>query len=292
MIGLIRHAPQRLDGGEIRLRHRRLQSFFRRRIPPADARNDSYPADEPSGVMVRIALLPRNHQEGTPPLGVGQRNEQAAVFCRQRIEPDGRKMRHPGIDDDGVGRPVRAECKAVGRHDRRLWPSGGKVLAGSGGKGGVNLDGGDATGAADDLGEDGAVIAGAGSDMHDMGATVQFELVVHSSPKTGLPIVEPAPLVDPDQHVMIEVARVGILRRPVLADGHRAEDAPRPGFEEALPRHRREGIDDRAGAQLGREPQFFCVAMPGLLDRIWHLAAPALASDFVRGTRINPGRSA
>src|SRR5260370_29701571 len=70
---------------------------------------------------------------------------------------------------------------------------------------------------------------------------------------------------------MVEVAGIGVLRRPILGHGHRAEDAPRPGPEEALPRHRREGFDNRARTQLGREPQFFCVALPCLLDQMMHL---------------------
>ena len=89
----------------------------------------------------------------------------------------------------------------------------------------------------DDLGEDPAVIAGAGTDMDDMVATAQFELVIHTCPKAGLPVVEPPLLVDRDQHVMVEVARIGILRSPILSHCHRAEDAPWPGSEKSLPRH-------------------------------------------------------
>jgi hypothetical protein len=49
----------------------------------------------------------------------------------------------------------------------------------------------------------------------------------------------------------------------------------RQGPEETLPRHRDEGIDDRARTQLGREPQFFCVAEAGLINRVSHLSTPA-----------------
>ena len=98
--------------------------------------------------------------------------------------------------------------------------------------------------AADDLGEDGAVIAGSRADMYDVGAMAQLELVIHTRPKTGLPVVEPPFLVDRDQHIMVEVARIGVLGRPIFAHCHRAEDAPRPRPAETFPRHRREGIDN------------------------------------------------
>ena len=45
------------------------------------------------------------------------------------------------------------------------------VLLGSGGEDRVYLDRGDPSSAADDLGEDGAIVAGAGADMDDMVAT-------------------------------------------------------------------------------------------------------------------------
>jgi hypothetical protein len=152
-----------------------------------------------------------------------------------------------------------------------LRPSGGEILRGSAGKDRVDLDRADPSGAADNFGEDGGVISGAGADMDDIVATAQFELVVHTGPQTGLPVVEPPLLVDRDEHVMVEVARIGVLRRPILAIaiGLRTRHGPHP--KEALPRHRREGIDDSARAQLGREPQFLCVVPPGLLDRVTHL---------------------
>jgi len=77
-------------------------------------------------------------------------------------------MRHPGVDDDCVGRPVGAEGETVGLEDCRLRPAGGEILAGAGGEGRVGLDRGDTTGTADNFGEDGAIVAGAGADMDDM----------------------------------------------------------------------------------------------------------------------------
>src|ERR1700736_5897757 len=102
-------------------------------------------------------------------------------------------MRHPGVDYDGVGWLIRAESETVGREDCRLRPSGGETLLGSGGEDRGDLGRGNPSGGADNFGEDGTVVAGAGPDMDDMVATAQFELVVHTSPKAGLPVVEAPP---------------------------------------------------------------------------------------------------
>src|ERR1700731_3830502 len=111
--------------------------------------------------------------------------------------------------------------------------------------------------------------------MHDVGAAGQLELIIQTGPKAGLAIVETTLLVDRDQHVVIDVARIGILGRPVFGGGHRAEDAPRPGPEKALTRHRRKGSDHGARADLGRVAQFLGVSMPSLQDRISHFPPPS-----------------
>src|SRR5207237_8337313 len=134
---------------------------------------------------------------------------------------------HPGVDDDAAGWLVRLESETVRCYDRCLRPGGGEILSRSGGKGRVDLDRRDATGAADDLGEDGAIVGGTSPDMDDMVATAQLGLVVHASPKAGLPVVELPLLVDRDQHVVVEWARIGVLRPPILGHRHRAADAPR-----------------------------------------------------------------
>jgi hypothetical protein len=109
VIRFIRGTSQGSDGGEIASCQRRRQSFLRCRIPPADARDDPHPADEPSGVAARVTGLPGDREKATPAFGIGQGDEQAAILCRQRIEPDRRKMRHPGVDYYGVGWPVGLE---------------------------------------------------------------------------------------------------------------------------------------------------------------------------------------
>src|SRR5215471_8071422 len=116
-------------------------------------------------------------------------------------------MRHARIDNDRVGRTIWAEHKTVRRFEPRLRPRG-EVLLGCRRQGRVDLDRGDPAGAADDLGKDGAVVAGPGTDMDDMGAIARAETVIHASPEGWLPVVEPL-LINRNQHVVIEMARNG-----------------------------------------------------------------------------------
>src|SRR5215469_1320680 len=85
--------------------------------------------------------------------------------------------------------PALTTMASAGRSGRNAKPSTAKTVAcgqarasfpGSGGQGDVDLDRGDPSGAADDLGEDGAVIAGAGADMDDMLTIAQLEMIVHA----------------------------------------------------------------------------------------------------------------
>ena len=113
-----RHAPRRLFPGAAR------RGRDRRRLAGAWlAGTGSKSLAVPRAVAIRVTALPGNHQEAAPPIGIGQRDEQAAVLRGQCIEPDRRKMAHPGIDDDGVGRAVGTERKPVGHYDRGLRPS-------------------------------------------------------------------------------------------------------------------------------------------------------------------------
>ena len=96
--------------------------------------------------------------------------------------------------------------------------------------------------------------------MHDVGPGGQPEPVVEGGPEAGLAVVEPARLVDGDQDVVVEVARVGVGGGPVGRQVRRVEDAPGTGPGEALARHGREGSDHgrrahaRGVAQLLGEP--------------------------------------
>jgi len=66
--------------------------------------------------------------------------------------------------------------------------------------------------------------------MDDMGATGQAETVIHASPEAWLPIVEPPLLIDGNQHVMIQMARIGVLGRPIISEviGLRRRHGPGP----------------------------------------------------------------
>jgi len=77
-------------------------------------------------------------------------------------------MRHPGIDDHGIGGLLGAESKTVCRDHSRRRPCEAEIFSRPGGKDGVDLDRCNLSGETDDLGQDGAVIAGAGADVNDM----------------------------------------------------------------------------------------------------------------------------
>src|SRR6266436_3926742 len=73
---------------------------------------------------------------------------------------------------------------------------------------------------------------------------------------------------------MIEVARVGILRHPVLRHAHRAQNAPRAAAQKMFARHRRKRLHHRRTADRGREAQLFRIALSRHGNRIGPALAP------------------
>jgi hypothetical protein len=73
----------------------------------------------------------------------------------------------------------------------------------------------------------------------------EIELIIEERPQARLSVVQPARLVDGDQHVVVEVARVGILRGPVILQVPWAQQPPRTRSGEVLARHGGEGMHDR-----------------------------------------------
>src|SRR5436190_18956809 len=73
---------------------------------------------------------------------------------------------------------------------------------------------------------------------------------------------------------MVDVARIGILRRPVVVAGSKppagASNSPWSLPDKALARHRGKGVDDCARPDIGGEPQFLRVPATGLVDRLGH----------------------
>ncbi len=151
-------------------------------------------------------------------------------------------MRHTGIHDDRIGGPLGTEHEAVRGDHGHLGPGQGQIVARPCREIGIDLDRRDPAAGADGLGEDGAVVAGTNADMDDVFAAGQIKLVVQAGPQAGLPVVEPACLVDRDQHVVIEVPRVVVLGGPIRRHAHRTEETPGAGSGEALARHGREGV--------------------------------------------------
>src|SRR5215467_5190573 len=94
-----------------------------------------------------------------------------------------------GINLAGIVRP------AVAMHDFHLTPFA-KVRARFGGKLAIALDRDDPASWPHDLGEYGRVITSASTNLHDPLAALPVEVVETTRPQAGLPVVEPARLID------------------------------------------------------------------------------------------------
>jgi hypothetical protein len=53
--------------------------------------------------------------------------------------------------------------------------------------------------------------------MDDMGAIAQIEIFIHASPEARLPLFSRRCSSIANQHVMIEMARIAILARPIFS---------------------------------------------------------------------------
>src|SRR5215475_3193097 len=108
-------------------------------------------------------------------------------------------MADAGIDDDRVHRPLGTISEAVRRPGAGLGPLPREIRRGARGETWIDLDGRHLACRPDDLGEDGAVIADAGADMHDLGPGIESELVEEEGPEAGLAVVQPTLLVNRHQ---------------------------------------------------------------------------------------------
>ena len=83
------------------------------------------------------------------------------------------------------------------------------------------------------MSQDGGVIAGAGSDMYDVGARGRCGLVNEVRMQRRLTVVE-APLgQNADEIIGVQINRIGVGRRDVIPEP--AEDPPWTGSEKVLP---------------------------------------------------------
>ena len=127
--------------------------------------------------------------------------EQATGIGPEHVDPSQRNVTDPRIDDNGVGRLVPSVSKAVGNyHDcvraRR------EIVARAGCELGINLDGHHTAAGRNDLGDNGSVVARARANVDDMHSVAKVDLIIQFCPKAGLTIVDPACLVQRDQHIM------------------------------------------------------------------------------------------
>src|ERR1700758_2859729 len=132
----------------------------------------------------------------------------------------------------------------------------------------------------DDLGEEGGIVAGAGSDMDDVLSAREPELIKQAGPKTGLPVIQSLLLVDGDQNVMIEMRRIGSFRRPIIRHPHRAQETPWARAGELLASDCGESLDNGGRLHPSGMPQFFGEPPPGGFHAIIHQLGPSTTNQF------------
>src|SRR4029077_1089141 len=130
-------------------------------------------------------------------------------------------------------------------------------------------------------------VARAGTDLKHAVAGSNSQPVEMISPQRWLAGVESSALVQRDQDVVVEVARIGVGRRPVaVAD---MEDAPGTRADEALARHGSKRVDHALVAETSDEAQLLGERAPGIFDgsEARHLEFPHLHLDWPFGAAMD-----
>ena len=100
-------------------------------------------------------------------------------------------MTDSGIDDNRIRWAIRTKAESIGYDDDHLRPRS-EIVPRSLSKAGIDLDRSHVAAPADDLREDGAVVADAGADVNDVRAGRKVELIVEFRPQAGLAIIDAA----------------------------------------------------------------------------------------------------
>ena len=250
-------------------------------VASADAVKEAH-APGWAGGKSRAQPVKAKHE--APPLGTGHR-DQGAPAGGERIEPGAGWSGGSGEGDDDV--PLAVDGRdAFDQAHRGMWPAG-KVALCCRGEPRLDLEPEDLARRPDDFGQDRGEVARAGADLQHAVAGPDSQPVEMIGPQRWLAGVEPGALVQGDQDVVIEVARIGVGRRPVaVAD---MEDAPRARPHEALARHGGKGVDHALVAETGDEAQLFGKRAPGILDGhdVRHLELPHLHLDRSFGAAMD-----
>ena len=122
-------------------------------VASANAGNDAGSRREARGVATRFDAPTRDNQEGAPAVGIGHRRQQPSVVRSETVKPNRRNVRDTGIDDDGVSWSICSKGEAIGCDHARLRPVAGEIFTRFRRKVRVNLQGGNPTACANDLGE-------------------------------------------------------------------------------------------------------------------------------------------
>ena len=194
-------------------------------------------AEKPGGPGLRLIRRPGDEQHLAARVGSLEREKEPPAGL-QRVEPDARRMRGGGVDIDGVGlRQVSSHPRFRPDLDLR---GAGQILPRALGDVGLDLVGDDLACRADEMGEDGRVIARPGADLHRRLALLERERLDAHRVQGRLAVVDPPPGVDRDQHVVVEAGEIvaagsaGRVRRRRARAGDRS--SPRAARRRRRPR--------------------------------------------------------
>lgn len=243
-----------------------MDSFLASRFATADAVDDPSPADVLGWITPRFSGMALDQQKTAPTLAVSEGYKEATSISGEHVEPKHGNVTDAGVDNNCICWLISTKRKSVGNDDGCLRP-GNKIASRSLRQGRIDLNCCYAATRTDNLCKDSAVVAGAGTDVHDMASDREVEEVKKFRPQAWLTIINASLLVECDQRVVINVPRVGIYCRPIVRYPHWTLDAPRPRPNKAFPRYCRKGIENRLGCDVDSEPQFFRVQSPRCLYR-------------------------
>jgi hypothetical protein len=136
-----------------------------------------------------------DEQETTPSFAIRQRNKKLTTVSTEHVEPCHGDAADPGIHDNRIGWLFAIASKPVAQYHGHLGP-GGEIVSRSRCQLWINLDCCHAALPANNLCEDGTVIATSGSNMHDMLSGRKVEFVEQSCPQARLAVIDTARFVE------------------------------------------------------------------------------------------------
>ena len=194
---------------------------------------------------LRFRLRPGDEQHGAGRMRRLEREQQPPAEFK-RLEPGARRVRRRARDIDGVG--LRQALARTGRRADLDLRERREIVSRPLGDVRLDLVGDHFAGRADQMGEDGGVIAGPRADLQNRLALRDRQRLDARRMQRRLAVVDAARRVDGDQDVVVERGDVGFARRAETATGY----VPGRRAGKVLARNRGEGGLDFADRRRRR----------------------------------------